>query len=56
MGCKKAQEENADAVFGGIEGVPRSQTIDTNKMVSGKYFIVEKMKCGKFNADSLLMA
>lgn len=50
---KKAQEERADAVFGGIEGIPRTQGIDANKMISGEYYVVEKdemwkIQCGQF--------
>ena len=51
---KKAQEENADAVFGGIQGVPRSQAIDTGKMLSGKYFVVAQNEMWKIQCGQLI--
>lgn len=48
----KAEEEQADAVFGGVKGVPRAQSIDTDKPVTGEYCLIQedemwKIQCGQ---------
>lgn len=49
---RKAEEEQVDAVFGGVRGVPRAQAIDLVKPITGECCIIQqdemwKIQCGQ---------
>lgn len=48
----KAEEVQADAVFGGIQGISKGQMIDLNQRISGEHLVIErhemwKLQCGQ---------
>lgn len=50
----KAEDKQADAVLGKIKGIPRSQDINSEKMISGEHCIVEKDKIWKIQCGQLI--